>query len=165
MKYCLPSIIVYCIAFTSKAQSQLILSSVGAYHNASSISTPIHFMSTNTCIDVQTGLAILKGYRSNGLFVLNCAIDWDQQHLGLKLYPNPVDGNTKLKLTNTPTLNAIFAVYIWTEEGKLIQKQTESGYNLYQGIQLDLSHLQAGGYVLKIIAENFTDAIKFIKAQ
>jgi hypothetical protein len=167
MKYRLYTlIIILCFFFTkSTAQYPFIVSSVGTYANASSISSPTHFTSSNTCIDVQTGIAVLKGYRSNGLFVLNCTIDWTQNNLGIKLYPNPVGMNSKLRLTNTPSLTAIFTVYIWTEEGKLIRTQKESGYNLYQGVHMDLSQLQAGGYILKIVSDHFTDAIKFIKAQ
>ena len=39
-----------------------------------------------------------------------------------------------------------------------------SGYSLFQGINLDVSALGSGTYVLKIESENYVDALKFIKA-
>jgi hypothetical protein len=46
----------------------------------------------------------------------------------------------------------------------MISTSKETGYNLFQGMTMDLSRLVAGSYVLKIESNNFIDAIKFIKA-
>ena len=53
---------------------------------------------------------------------------------------------------------------IWSTEGVIITTKKESGYNLFQGLTMDLSGLTPGSYVLKIESTGFVDAIKFIKA-
>ena len=57
-----------------------------------------------------------------------------------------------------------FSLSIWTTEGALIRSQKETGYNLFQGLNIDLSGLTNGAYILKIESQNYMDAIKFIKA-
>jgi hypothetical protein len=52
---------------------------------------------------------------------------------------------------------------IWTTEGLLIKTQKETGYNLFQGLNMDLSALVAGTYILKVESVGYMDAIKFIK--
>jgi hypothetical protein len=46
----------------------------------------------------------------------------------------------------------------------LVRTQKETGYNLFQGLNIDLSPLVAGTYVLKIESPAYVDAIKFIKS-
>jgi hypothetical protein len=60
-------------------------------------------------------------------------------------------------------LNEVFNLTIWTTEGMLVRTQKETGYNLFQGLNMDLSGLIAGTYVLKIEAPAYMDAVKFIK--
>jgi hypothetical protein len=71
---------------------------------------------------------------------------------------------TKVKFTNTPPLTESFNLSVWTTEGVLLSTRKESGYSLFQGINLDVSALGSGTYVLKIESENYVDALKFIKA-
>jgi hypothetical protein len=70
----------------------------------------------------------------------------------------------KIKLNNTPPLTETFSLSIWTTEGALIRSQKETGYNLFQGLNIDLSGLVSGTYILKIESPTYVDAIKFIKA-
>jgi hypothetical protein len=83
--------------------------------------------------------------------------------LGIKMFPNPVNNATKVKLNNTPPLTETFNLTIWTTEGLLIKTQKETGYNLFQGLNMDLSALVAGTYILKVESVGYMDAIKFIK--
>ena len=83
----------------------------------------------------------------------------------MKLYPNPVSAFAKVKLINTPPLTETFSLTIWTAEGVLISTRKEMGYNLFQGIEIDLNTMTAGTYVLRIESTNYVDAIKFIKAK
>jgi hypothetical protein len=46
----------------------------------------------------------------------------------------------------------------------MITSRKETGQNIYTGINLDVSNLNAGTYVLKIASSHYIDAIKFIKA-
>ena len=149
---------------TNAQAAAFVMSSVGAMANTASTSSAINFKSTANCIDVQTGVAVLSGTRANGQFAINCEVTMQFNALGIKLFPNPVSSSTKVKFVNTPPLTETFNLSIWTAEGMLITTRKETGYNLFQGMTLDLSGLNSGTYVLKIESTQFVDAIKFIKA-
>lgn len=147
------------------AQSaSFLMSSVGSLPNSSNSISAINFKSNAACLDVQTGIAVLRGVKNTGEFAMTCEVSMKFNSLGVKLYPNPVNTYTKVKLQNTPPLNEEFNVSIWSTDGALVMTKKETGYNLFQGLTLDLSTVNAGTYVLKIESAQFVDAIKFIKA-
>ncbi len=153
--------------YLSDAQVQIspfVMSSVAAMPNTYSNGLAIQFKSITTCLDVQNGIAVLSGSRGDGQFAINCEVTMKFNSLGIKMYPNPVEHQTKLKFTNTPPLNELFNISIWTSTGVMVRTQKETGYNLFQGLLIDLSNLQTGTYVLKLESANFIDAVKFIKA-
>jgi hypothetical protein len=115
-------------------------------------------------LDVQSGIAVLNGIRSNGQFVTNCDVNVKFNTLGIKLFPNPVITSTKVKFINTPPFNENFNVTVWTMEGGIILSKKETGYSIFQGVIVDMGVLIAGSYILKIESANYADAIKFIKA-
>jgi hypothetical protein len=164
MRKILVTLFFLCAIHLVKAQTGLfVMSSVGAMAGTSSNGLAINFNSIAACIDVQTGIAVLNGARGNGQFAINCEVTMKFNSLGIKMFPNPVNNATKVKLKNTPPLNDIFNLTIWTTEGLLIKTQKETGYNLFQGLNMDLSALIAVTYVLKIESAGYMDAIKFIK--
>ena len=140
------------------------MSTVGAIPGTASNGLAIQFNSVAACIDVQTGVAVLNGARGNGQFAMQCEVTMKINSLGVRLFPNPVHQYARVKLNNTPPLTETFNLTIWSTEGALIKSQKESGYNLFQGLNIDLSGLTNGSYVLKIESPAYVDAIKFIKA-
>jgi hypothetical protein len=80
------------------------------------------------------------------------------------MFPNPVQAQAKVKATNTPPLNETFNLTVWSADGVLLSSRKETGYNLFQGLTIDLSTLKSGTYLLKIDAPKFADVVKFIKA-
>jgi hypothetical protein len=160
-------VLIFIFSFTiliAKAQMGLfVMSSVGSYPGTASNGLAIQFNSIAKCIDVQTGIAVFNGARGNGQFAINCEVTIKFNSLGIKMFPNPVNNATKVKLNNTPPLNEVFNLTIWTTEGILIRTHKETGYNLFQGFNMDLSGLIAGTYVLKIESSAYVDAVKFIK--
>ena len=164
MRKILVTLFFLCAIHLVKAQNGLfVMSSVGAMAGTSSNGLAINFNSIAACIDVQTGVAVLNGARGNGQFAINCEVTMKFNSLGIKMFPNPVNNATKVKFKNTPPLNDLFNLTIWTTEGLLVKSQKETGYNLFQGLNMDLSALIAGTYVLKIESAGYMDAIKFIK--
>lgn len=149
-----------------KAQSSahFMMSSVGSIPGISNTGMAIQFNSIATCLNVQNGVAVLNGVRGSGQFAINCEVTLKINSLGIKLYPNPVNITTKVKFTNTPPLSETFNLSVWTTEGVLLSTIKESGYHLFQGINLDVSAFGSGSYVLKIESQNYVDALKFIKA-
>ena len=147
----------------AQSSANFMMSSMGSIPGASNTGMAIQFNSIVTCLNVQNGVAVLNGVRGNGQFAMNCEVSLKINSLGIKLYPNPVNITTKVKFVNTPPLTETFNLSVWTTEGALLSTRKESGYNLFQGINLDLSALGSGTYVLKIESENYVDALKFIK--
>jgi hypothetical protein len=148
----------------AQSSANFMMSSMGSIPGASNTGMAIQFNSIATCLNVQNGVAVLNGVRGSGQFAMNCEVSLKINNLGIKLYPNPVNITTKVKFTNTPPLTGTFNLTVWTTGGVLLSTRKESGYNLFQGINLDVSALGSGTYVLKIESENYVDALKFIKA-
>jgi hypothetical protein len=157
------------IAFPQSIQAQqltgaFIMSSVGGLNNMSNNSMAVTFSSSATCLNVQNGTAVLTGDRGTGNFAINCEVKSKYNTLGIKLYPNPVVAVTKIKFINTPPLNDQFNISIWGADGFRITSGKATGYELFQGMPLDFSMLQAGSYIIQIESDKYTDALKFIKA-
>lgn len=140
-----------------------ILSGMGSFSGISSNATAINFKSNASCIDVQSGISVLNYTPNFGEFVINCKEDQQFNRLGLRLFPNPVVANTKVRFTNTPPLNEQFKLSIWDVEGRLLMSRKETGYQIFQGLTLNLSYLIAGDYIFKIESSQYVDAIKFVK--
>jgi len=149
---------------STKAQAQIVMNSIGSMGAASGTVSALNFKSSASCIDVQSGVAVLNGARGNGEFAFSCEVVMNYNSLGIKLFPNPVNSSTKVKFINAPPLNEQFNLQVYTAEGQFISSKKETGYNLFQGITIDLGTLTSGTYILKITSTEFVDAIKFIKA-
>lgn len=149
---------------STTTQAQIVMSSIGMMGATAGSVSALNFKSTATCIDVQSGVAVLNGARGNGEFAFSCEVAMNFNSLGIKLFPNPVNNNTKVKFVNTPPLTELFSLEVYSAEGQFISSKKETGYNLFQGITMDLGALTSGIYILKITSTQFVDAIKFIKA-
>jgi hypothetical protein len=159
-------LVIVCVSMSLAlyAQQGVVVSSIGNFPGTTSSIAAIQFKGISTCIDVQSGMAVLTGKRAPGDFAINCEVSLQYNSLGVKMYPNPVQGQTKVKATNTPPLNETFNLTVWSADGVLINTRKETGYSLFQGLTIDLSNLKSGTYVLKIDAPKFADVVKFIKA-
>ena len=163
------NILLFVIASPQNLMAQqmtgtFIMSSVGGIENASNNSMAVTFNSSATCLNVQNGTAVLTGDRGTGNFAINCEVNAVFNSLGIKLYPNPVGANTKVKFMNAPSLNAQFSITIWNAEGLQVGSVKATGFEIFQGKQIDLGSLSVGSYVIKIESEKYIEALKFIKA-
>lgn len=140
------------------------MSSTGSFNGTTSMAAPIQFKSVNTCIDVQSGVAVLTGKRNNGEFAINCEVGMKNQSLGIKVFPVPTTNTAQVKFIQTPPLEDEFTLTIFTIDGRQLLQRKEKGYSLFQGVSLDVSHLSPGTYVLKIESAKYMDVVKFIKA-
>ena len=140
-----------------------IMSSVGVLQNMSNNSMAISFNSSATCLNIQNGTAVIIGERGLGTFAINCEVVTKINTLGLKLYPNPVSIQTKIKFVNTPPLAEQFSITVWNSDGFKMSTTKASGYELFQGVLLNTNSLLSGTYILQIESSKYTDALKFIK--
>ena len=161
------SLITFAFPQSIKAQEvtgAFIMSSVGGIQNMSNNSMAVTFSSNATCLNVQNGTAVLTGDRGTGNFAINCEVNAVFNSLGIKLYPNPVGVNTKVKFINTPPMNDQFSITIWNSEGLQVGTAKATGLEIFQGKQIDFGSLSVGSYVIQIESEKYIDALKFIKA-
>ena len=160
---------ILCAVFISLFISQistaqtLLFSSVGSLKGISNNSTSVNFKSSATCIDIQSGVAVFSAPRGFGEFAINCDIKQQFNKLGIKMYPNPAKSITKLKFDTTPPLTEKFNISIWNTEGFLVSSRIETGYSIFQGLNIDLNSLVSGSFILKVESAGYLDAIKFIK--
>jgi hypothetical protein len=165
--YLLIAIIALSFPQNSNAQAlsgSFIMSSIGSIQNMSNNSMAVTFTSNAACLNVQNGAAVLTGERGTGLFAINCEVSTKFNTLGIKLYPNPVGANTKVKFINTPPLNDNFTITVWSSQGEKLTTTNASGYEIYQGKLMNLSSLVSGSYIIQVESEKYQDALKFIKA-
>jgi hypothetical protein len=85
--------------------------------------------------------------------------------LGIKLFPNPVSDNSKVKFVNSPPLNDQFTISVWSTEGVKLITSKATGYELFQGKMMDFRTLGIGTFVIQIASEKYSDALKFIKVK
>ena len=141
-----------------------IMSSVGILQNMSNNSMAISFNSSATCLNIQNGTAVIIGERGLGVFAINCETVVRINTLGIKLYPNPVSIQTKIKFAHTPHLSEQFSITVWNADGFKISTTKATGYAIFQGVLLNTNSLLAGTYILQIESAKYIDALKFIKA-
>ena len=163
------NILLFLVAFPQSIEAQqmtgtFIMSSVAGIENASNNSMAVTFNSSATCLNVQNGTAVLTGDRGTGNFAINCEVNAIFNSLGIKLYPNPVGANTKVKFMKAPPLNDQFSITIWNAEGLQVGNVKATGFEIFQGKQIDFGSLSIGSYVIQIESEKFIEALKFIKA-
>lgn len=139
------------------------MSSVGEFPETPSVSVAIQFSSSNSCIDVQTGVAVLEGERGIGLFAINCEMPSNINTLGINMYPNPSVSQSKIKFTHTPPLTETFNVSVVRVDGVVLMTSVETGYSLFVGKSIDVSRLAAGTYIVKLESAHYIDAAQFIK--
>jgi hypothetical protein len=156
--------ICYYILYANNCNAQqLTMSSMGMLNNTTNLSAAMNFKSTTNCIDVQSGIANYSYKATYGEFAINCNIDQKINTLGLKLFPNPVISNIKIKFSNTPPLNENFKLTICNSEGIIMHILNTNGYQLFQGHVLNVTDLTSGTYIIKIESPQFIEALKFIK--
>jgi Secretion system C-terminal sorting domain len=139
------------------------MSSVGEFPETPSVSAAIQFTSSNSCIDVQTGVAVLEGERGTGLFAINCELPSNINTLGINVYPNPSVSQAKIKFIHTPPLTETFNVSVVRIDGVILMTSIETGYSLFVGKSIDVSRFAAGTYIVKLESTHYVDAVQFIK--
>jgi hypothetical protein len=72
---------------------------------------------------------------------------------------------TKVKFKNTPPLYDNFIITIIGLDGSRITNLNATGYELFQGKQINLSSLSSGTFFIQIESLKYIDAIKFIKVK
>jgi hypothetical protein len=158
-------ILILTCHFNFANSQSILMSSMGMLPGTTNNASAIMFKSNTNCIDVQSGLTIFNRSNGSGEFDINCIVAQQFNMLGMKLFPNPVVSNAKLKLNNLPGSSQDFTVSVWDNQGKLISNTKETSLQLFQGLTLNFDFLIAGSYILKVESPVYLEAIKFIKVK
>jgi hypothetical protein len=140
-----------------------ILSTVGAFPKLTAVSNPIYFKSNDACLDIQAGFSVVIGARNQGEFITNCDLPIKLEKINLQVFPNPGNEITYLRVDENISQMEIFQISIYTITGMLVYQTFESGSELHQGIIIDVSRLNEGGYFINISSKNFQSSQKFTK--
>ena len=157
------SLLFYSLSWSQS--SNFIISSIGSFPGTQSNIAAVKLDQNNACIDVKTGLPILTASRGKDKFIVNCEFMNKYKTLGLKIYPNPAKNTTKVDVTNMPPVNDLFTISIFHSSGILIKTFKETGYRLFQGLNIDVMQLAGGTYMLKVESNDYLDAITFLIAR
>ena len=159
-------LIMVCTMNLVSAQSSfMVMSCMGVLPNGANMAPAFSFTSSSkTCLEVETGIAVFSSDNLSDNFSTNCKVDIQFNTLGLKLYPNPVTINTKLKFTSTPKSDEVFKISIYNAQGTLIQSIKETGANILYGISFDFNSLPHGLFILEVASSTYFDSVKFIKS-
>jgi len=160
---CLSSLLLYCLSWSQS--SNFIISSIGSFPGTQSNITAVKLDQNNACIDVKTGLPILTASRGKDKFIVNCEFINKYKTLGLRAYPNPAKNSTKIDVANMPPVNDLFTISLFHSSGVLIRSFKETGYRLFQGLNIDLMQLAGGTYVVKVESNDYLDAMTFVIAR
>ena len=142
----------------------LIISSLGVYNSTNCISNPIQVKSVSKCLDVQTGIAVLNGYRNLGDFLMDCEVSLHTNKIEIKMFPVPVQNAAIVKYSNSGSVSDEYTISIWSINGILLLQQKELGSNLFNGVTLNVVFLPPSTYLLKIESSLNYDILKFIKS-
>jgi hypothetical protein len=130
-----------------------------------STSIPINFQSNSTCLDLANGLPVFLAERNTGIFASACREATVQPQLQLILYPNPVVERTLLRSLIKPSYVGTFDITVVSMLGQIVQRTKASSQEIFNGLQLDVSRLALGEYVILIESDNYKDHVNFVKAR
>lgn len=139
------------------------INSIGSNPKMTTSSLSFQFDNMANCIFLANGLSIYKPILTTTNFQKACTVPIQFDHLGLKIYPQPMGDQPRIQLTKAQIPNSNFTIKIYTIEGRLVFEETKTGLALSTGSTINTSKLFAGAYIVQVISENSLDIIQVIK--
>jgi hypothetical protein len=126
-------------------------------------SSSFQFNGKNECFQVESGIVVLSGIRSNGDFEVVCRSSSSIFPLDIQLFPNPVHQYARIEGGgfSDPTEQVLLTLFdavgkrIW--EKRIYAAEVKSGISYFWG------WLQAGNYFLSVKGGNKHKVIPFLK--
>lgn len=139
------------------------INSIGNNPNMTTSSLSFQIENLANCIFIANGLSIYKPQVSSNTIMSGCSVPIQFDHLGLKIYPQPIGNSPRIQLTKAQIPNCNFTIRIYNIEGKLVLEDHKTSFALAAGSLLNTSKLFAGAYVVQVISESSIDIIQVIK--
>ncbi len=122
------------------------------------------FVNGNIDLNFSVGEAVITTETSGSIILTQgfqqaddnaVGIDEISKEIGIKIFPNPFTSSVTIEFTDNDSKNGDISFKIYNNQGKIVYKQDEHLSNGYGNkIQLDLSHLIAGHYIVFITDAN-----------
>lgn len=139
------------------------INSIGNNPNMTTSSLSFQIENLANCIFIANGLSIYKPIVKTTNIQKGCFVPIQFDHLGLKLYPQPMGDHPKIQLTKAQIPDGNFIIRIYNIEGRLVFEEMKTGLALSTGSIINTSKLFAGTYIVQVISENSIDIIQAIK--
>lgn len=129
----------------------------------STCSLPIQFNRSNECIKLNSGIVVHAGSRGLQSFIMTCRTTNNEPIIQLTLFPNPATMLAKLISSALLRNEQYLIISVLDSQGKMFFQLKKSPDQLLAGIDIDVQHLPAGSYFLRVDGQVFHQAIPFIK--
>lgn len=140
-----------------------VVASAGGYYSSANLSVswtvgePV--ISTLTSANV----ILTQGFQQGNLFGTGIPINPNLNSFSLKMFPNPAINKVYFDVNNLKVKGA-FIVAVYDITGRSIITQNLGQYDNQEQMELSVSFLKSGLYLVKVRIGNFnSDVIKFVK--
>ena len=130
----------------------------------SSFSGPLAFDGKNDCMTLQNGVSVLMSIENKGgNFKMVCREIGSAKMAAVSIFPNPSASFTMLQSADFASTGQPVELLLVDARGKIVHQQQCRGEQLKSGLQLPLSQLSGGLYLLRISSGQTTQTFKIIK--
>jgi hypothetical protein len=153
------------LVLTTKAQISGSFAIGGVAIDAvSSFSGPIAFDGKNDCMTLQNGVSVLMSIENKGgNFKMVCREIGSSKVAAISVFPNPSSSFTMLQSDEFASANQLVELVLMDARGKVVHQQQCRGEQLRSGMQLPVSQLTGGLYLLRVSSGQTSQTFKIIK--
>jgi hypothetical protein len=130
----------------------------------SSFTGPLAFDGKNDCLTLRNGVSVLMSIENNGgTFKMICKGVDPNKSAAVSVFPNPSSTFTMLQSADFAGSNQPVEVVLMDIRGKVVHQQSIRGEQLRSGLQLPVSQLSGGLYMLRLSSGQTIQTFKIIK--
>jgi hypothetical protein len=165
MKKIISFLFLFALIFSADAQINGSFAIGGVAIDAvSSFSGPLTFDGKNDCMTLQNGVSVLMSIENKGgNFKMVCREIGTSKTAAVSVFPNPSSSFTMLQSDEFAAGNQPVELVLMDARGKIVHQQQCRGEQLKSGLQLPVSQLSGGLYLLRISSGQTTQTFKIIK--
>lgn len=160
---CFLSLFIFVLSAKAQINGSFSIGGV-AIDAVSSFSGPLAFDGKNDCMTLQNGVSVLMSIENKGgTFKMTCREIGSTKQATISVYPNPSSSFTMLQSDEFAAGNQTVELVLMDVRGKIVHQQQCRGEQLKIGIQLPVSQLSGGLYLLRVSSGQTTQTFKIIK--
>lgn len=130
----------------------------------STFSGPLAFDGKNDCLTLQNGVSVLMSIENKGgTFKMICKGVAPEKLASVAVFPNPASAFAMLQSSDFAETTDPVEVVLMDIRGKVVHQQNIKGGQLKSGLQLPVSQLSGGLYMLRLTSGQTIQTFKIIK--